>query len=92
MQQDHEHDLWMRLIGIGSKPSKPPADSFVVARSRLAESLFAVRVVALLRRPIHHRAEHSVANVGKQRFDIELLTNARFKIRDGPSVLRGYCR
>ena len=78
--QNHQHDFRMRLIGVGNEPAEAPAERFVVARAGLAESLFAIGIVALLRSAVHHGGEHAFAQIGQQRRDIQLLAHARLKI------------
>src|ERR1022692_961981 len=80
VKQNDDHDFRVSLIGVGNKPTETPADTFIVARTRFAQTLFAVRVVATLGGTIENSGEHSLAQIGKERSDIELLTNARFEI------------
>ena len=70
----------MRLVSIRNEPAEASTERFVVACAGLAESLLAIRIVALLRGAIHHGSQHAFAQIGQQRSDIELLAHARLKI------------
>src|SRR5271154_257468 len=79
VEQDNEHDLGMSLIGIGSEPTEAASHIFIIAGASLAELLL-VRVVTLFCGAIQNCGEHSLAQIGEQRSDVELLPKARFKI------------
>src|SRR6185437_15277411 len=80
VEQNHNHDFWVSLVGVGNKPAEASAYAFIVTRARLPEVLFAIRVVAALGRPVENGSEHSLSKVRKQRSDIEPLANPRLEV------------
>ena len=78
--QDHQHDFRVRLVSIRNKPAEASAERFIVARAGFAQSLLAIRIVALLGGAIHHGSQHAFAQIRQQRCDVELLAHARLKI------------